>query len=125
MNREPRDREKAQKDMTINQRLKEGKRKTENVGISVDFKWNFFLMIYRLQIYEYSQLMDDSVEKEISCDVTLKIIDIILLNETSLNKPTVRWKNDLFRWKIDDILCFSRVFTASEKTSGAGAISDN
>jgi hypothetical protein len=33
--------------------------------------------------------MDDNVEKEISCDVTLKIIDIILLNETSLNKPSV------------------------------------
>lgn len=47
-------------------------------------------MIYHFQIYEYSQLMDDSVEKEISCDFTLKIIDIILLNETSLNKPTVR-----------------------------------
>jgi hypothetical protein len=53
---------------------------------------NFSVMIYRFQIYEYSQLMDDSVEKEISCDVTLKIIDIILLNETSLNKPTVRLK---------------------------------
>lgn len=47
-------------------------------------------MIYRLQIYEFSQLMDDNVEQEISCDVTLKIIDIILLNETSLNKPTVK-----------------------------------
>ena len=34
--------------------------------------------------------MDDNVEKEISCDVTLKVIDMILLNETSLNKPTVR-----------------------------------
>lgn len=47
-------------------------------------------LIYRFQIYEYSQQMDDSVEKEISCDVTLKVIDMILLNETSLNKPTVR-----------------------------------
>ena len=33
--------------------------------------------------------MDDSVEKEISSDVTLKIIDMILVNETSLNKATV------------------------------------
>lgn len=48
-----------------------------------------FFMIYRFQIYEFSQLMDDNVEREISSDVTLKIIDIILLNETSLNKPTV------------------------------------
>lgn len=46
-------------------------------------------MTYRFQIYEYSQLMDDAVEKEISCDVTLKIIDMVLLNETSLNKPSV------------------------------------
>jgi hypothetical protein len=41
------------------------------------------------QIYEYSQQMDDSVEKEISSDVTLKIIDMILVNETSLNKAMV------------------------------------
>jgi hypothetical protein len=34
--------------------------------------------------------MDDNVEKEISSDVTLKIIDMILVNETSLNKATVR-----------------------------------
>lgn len=52
----------------------------------------FRLMIYRFQIYEYSQQMDDNVEKEISCDVTLKIIDMILLNETSLNKPMVRMR---------------------------------
>ncbi|KAL7031712.1 hypothetical protein ACKWTF_007108 [Chironomus riparius] len=39
-------------------------------------------------IYEYSQQMDDNVEKEISSDVTLKIIDMILVNETSLNKAT-------------------------------------
>lgn len=50
---------------------------------------NSLLMTYRFQIYEYSQLMDDAVEKEISCDVTLKIIDMVLLNETSLNKPSV------------------------------------
>lgn len=64
------------------------------------------LMIYRFQIYEYSQQMDDNVEKEISCDVTLKIIDIILLNETSLNKPTVRRKMPLIMltdWQIDDV----------------------
>lgn len=42
------------------------------------------------QIYEYSQLMDDSVEREISSDVTLKIIDMILVNETSLNNAMVR-----------------------------------
>ena len=48
-------------------------------------------MIYRfLQVYEYSQRMEDAEAKEISSDVTLKIIDVILLNETSLNKPTVR-----------------------------------
>lgn len=41
------------------------------------------------QIYEYSQLMDDNVEKEISCDFALKIIDVILLDEASLNKPMV------------------------------------
>jgi hypothetical protein len=70
-------------------------------------------MIYRFQIYEYSQLMDDSVEKEISCDVTLKIIDIILLNETSLNKPTVRKKEKRFVSvnKLTDWWCF--MFTAS------------
>lgn len=50
----------------------------------------FLCLIYRFQIYEYSQRMDDIVEREISCDVSLKIIDMILLNETSLNKPTVR-----------------------------------
>lgn len=86
-------------------------------------------MIYCLQIYEYSQLMDDSVEKEISCDVTLKIIDIILLNETSLNKPTVRTKNDLFQWKIERLMMFlvfpMCLFAASEKASGSGTISDN
>lgn len=38
--------------------------------------------------------MDDIVEKEISSDVTLKIIDMILVNETSLNKATVREKFD-------------------------------
>lgn len=49
----------------------------------------FTELIYCLQIYEFSQKMDDNVEKEISCDVTLKIIDMVLLNETSLNKPSV------------------------------------
>lgn len=34
--------------------------------------------------------MDDSVEREISSDVTLKIIDMILVNETSLNNAMVR-----------------------------------
>jgi hypothetical protein len=33
--------------------------------------------------------MDDSVEKEISSDVTLKIIDMMLVNETSFNKASV------------------------------------
>jgi hypothetical protein len=88
-------REESKKDMTINQRLI--RREREKQRISADFKWNFCSMIYRFQIYEFSQLMDDSVEKEISCDVTLKIIDIILLNETSLNKPTVRLKKRFIR----------------------------
>jgi hypothetical protein len=57
----------------------------------------FFLLFYSFshthtQIYEYSQQMDDSVEKEISSDVTLKIIDMILVNETSLNKAMVSRK---------------------------------
>lgn len=104
-----------------------------------NFKWNSLVMIYRFQIYEYSQLMDDSVEKEIACDVTLKIIDIILFNETSLNKPTVRFeirrkKEKRFvsvkDWQIDDVfssrifLCIS-VFTANKKASRFGTISDN
>lgn len=70
--------------MTINQILR--------VTFLVGFKRNFLPVcteIYCLQIYEYSQQMDDNVEKEISCDVTLKIIDMTLLNETSLNKPSV------------------------------------
>lgn len=86
-------------------------------------------MIYHFQIYEYSQLMDDSVEKEISCDFTLKIIDIILLNETSLNKPTVRRNPKkpfvlLKDCQIDDVPFFLG-FTASEETPGVSAISDN
>lgn len=77
--------------MTINQGLMErGKRQKTVSKSSLTLNETFPVMIYRFQIYEYSQLMDDSVEKEISCDVTLKIIDIILLNETSLNKPTVK-----------------------------------
>lgn len=32
------------------------------------------------------------MEKEISSDVTLKIIDMILVNETSLNKATVTYR---------------------------------
>lgn len=70
--------------MTINQILR--------VTFLVGFERNFLPVcteIYCLQIYEYSQQMDDNVEKEISCDVTLKIIDMTLLNETSLNKPSV------------------------------------
>lgn len=54
--------------------------------------------------------MDDNVEKEISCDVTLKVIDMILLNETSLNKPTVRKRSLIFRcleWQTD---CLIRQF---------------
>lgn len=95
--------------MTINQGLKEKKRER----ISADLKWNFCLMIYRFQIYEYSQLMDDSVEKEISCDVTLKIIDIILLNETSLNKPAVRkrknWERLTDWWYFVFFSCLQQV----------------
>lgn len=49
-----------------------------------------FFCSFNTQIYEYSQLMDDSVEREISSDVTLKIIDMILVNETSLNNAMVR-----------------------------------
>lgn len=70
--------------MAINQILR--------VTFLVGFKRSFLPVcteIYCLQIYEYSQQMDDNVEKEISCDVTLKIIDMTLLNETSLNKPSV------------------------------------
>lgn len=37
--------------------------------------------------------MDVNLEKEISSDFTLKIIDMILLNETSLNKQPVRSSN--------------------------------
>lgn len=54
--------------------------------------------------------MDDNVEKEISSDVTLKIIDMILVNETSLNKAAVRKKERkeipliLFRL-INSVLC--------------------
>ena len=65
-------------------------------------------MIYRFQIYEFSQLMDDNVEKEISCDVTLKIIDIVLLNETSLNKPTVNPLISLPDWHIDVVFLLSQ-----------------
>lgn len=82
-------------------RVEEGGRKTRQLIRSLENCVGILrlgmecLMIYRFQIYEYSQQMDDNVEKEISCDVTLKIIDIILLNETSLNKPTVRRKMPL------------------------------
>lgn len=86
-------------------------------------------MIYRLQIYEYSQQMDDIVEKEISCDVTLKIIDMILLNETSLNKASVSVINFTFR---DNFLTSSfsaflgtKKNPASKKITRLGAISDN
>lgn len=81
--------EEGARDMTINQRL----RGEFHARESHDFTWNpcdKYFAIYRLQIYEYSQQMDENVEKEISCDVTLKIIDMMLLNETSLNKPAVR-----------------------------------
>ncbi|KAG5682683.1 hypothetical protein PVAND_012018 [Polypedilum vanderplanki] len=47
-----------------------------------------YLLDLLQNIYEYSHQMDDNVEKEISSDVTLKIIDMILVNETSLNKET-------------------------------------
>lgn len=69
-------------------------------------------LIYCSQIYEYSQQMDDNIEKEISCDVTLKIIDMILLNETSLNKPTVRKTtiNFPFRWLTDRLFNLSILF---------------
>jgi hypothetical protein len=65
------------------------KKRHETINQSLRMALYGISMIYRFQIYEFSQLMDDNVEREISCDVTLKIIDIILLNETSLNKPTV------------------------------------
>lgn len=71
-------------DTTINQRLR-----ANAASGFLRLKMEFPATFYRFQIYEYSQRMDDNVEKEISCDVTLKIIDMILLNETSLNKPTV------------------------------------
>lgn len=58
---------------------------TTTINQNVDI----FLFFSHAQIYEYSQQMDDSVEKEISSDVTLKIIDMMLVNETSFNKASV------------------------------------
>ncbi|CAO1396878.1 unnamed protein product [Diamesa serratosioi] len=55
-----------------------------------------FLLTLLQEIYEFSQLMDVDLEKEISSDFTLKVIDMILLNETSLNKqPQVKQLQDL------------------------------
>lgn len=101
--------EEAKKDMTINQGLRWTRRNVVNL--------NQIFLIYRLQIYEYSQQMDNNVEKEISCDVTLKVIDMILLNETSLNKPTVSKTtiNILLFWMTDRLsnpsILFSIPFT--------------
>jgi len=47
--------------------------------------------------------MDQNVEKEISSDVTLKIIDMILLNETSLNKPAVNIINFSSLRDLDEV----------------------
>lgn len=52
--------------------------------------------------------MDDSVEKEISSDVTLKIIDMILVNETSFNKASV--SKPLIFPLIDRIVFDNRIF---------------
>ena len=62
----------------------------ENIKKTTINQWISLAIFFNAQIYEYSQLMDDSVEREISSDVTLKIIDMILVNETSLNNAMVR-----------------------------------
>lgn len=47
-------------------------------------KINFYF-----QIYQHSHSIELETERELSYDLILKIIDIILLNETSLNKQVV------------------------------------
>lgn len=45
--------------------------------------------------------MDDSVEREISSDVTLKIIDMMLVNETTFNKASVSEATQVINFLID------------------------
>lgn len=69
--------------------------------------------------------MDVDLEKEISSDFVLKIIDMILLNETSLNKQPVRCLNIIFN-NIDLHLGFFHFIfknTASETITGLSTVS--
>lgn len=58
--------------------------------------------------------MDVDLEKEISSDFVLKIIDMILLNETSLNKQPVRSLNIIFN-NIDVHLGFFHFISTKQQ----------